>query len=656
MSPALFPKNLIRSIFSMALILVVCILVYVEYSDGMTVRSFSKESDFRVEHISPALLADVNAVIRLNETHFTVYNKKEALRKNRLIVTILNKKGMDYAEFYVLYDKFQSVKSMQGSIRNARGKIIRKLKKNDIKDYSAIDGFTLFDNNRIKYAELMHHEFPYTIDIEYEIYINGLINWPSFFPFSRDASVEHAQFLINFPSDVGMRFHNQNFETQYKIIRESNRTTYQWTFSDLSPCLIEPHGLDESDQMPAIRTAPHLFQFEQYPGDMSSWEAFGAWYAGLNKGRATLPQKAIDEINKMVLDADTDLLKVKRLYAYLQNNTRYVSVQLGIGGWQPFPASTVYENGYGDCKALVNYMQAMLNQAGIESYQVLTKRQNNFSDIILDFPSNQFNHVILMVPLDADSLWLECTDKTIPFGHLGADNEDRHALLIAGNGGKIIKTPKSKALDNQQIRLVHLGLHQDGSAEAAVRLSFTGNQQDRVRRSLLNKSPRDQDKWLRSRLNVSSFRLIKSVIHDMNMDERSISMDLDLYLPGFYSRSGNRLFINPNAFSDAISIPPESAERRHAVMIDYPKCNVDSVWIKIPENYIVEAKPDIIQVETVFGNFSAHYTLIEPAAILYVRKLEYLNRVIPETLFAEYREFLLAVHQSDNKRLVLLMN
>ncbi len=59
--------------------------------------------------------------------------------------------------------------------------------------------------------------------------------------------------------------------------------------------------------------------------------------------------------------------KVFALYDYLQKNTRYISVQLGIGGWQPFPADYVATKRYGDCKALSNFMVALLKEAGIKA-------------------------------------------------------------------------------------------------------------------------------------------------------------------------------------------------------------------------------------------------------------------------------------------------
>ena len=44
------------------------------------------------------------------------------------------------------------------------------------------------------------------------------------------------------------------------------------------------------------------------------------------------------EILKLIEGASTNLEKIEILYRYLQENTRYVSVQLGIGGWQTFDA------------------------------------------------------------------------------------------------------------------------------------------------------------------------------------------------------------------------------------------------------------------------------------------------------------------------------
>ena len=91
------------------------------------------------------------------------------------------------------------------------------------------------------------------------------------------------------------------------------------------------------------------------------------------------------KVKELVKNAPSQEEKIKVLYHYLQENMRYVSVQLGIGGWQTFDAKYVEENKYGDCKALTNFMKSMLKAADIEAYAALIKNGRNVLDQEIDF-------------------------------------------------------------------------------------------------------------------------------------------------------------------------------------------------------------------------------------------------------------------------------
>ena len=122
---------------------------------------------------------------------------------------------------------------------------------------------------------------------------------------------------------------------------------------------------------------------------------------------------------------------------------------MGIGGWQPFEASLVDQYGYGDCKALSNYTKSLLESLNIEARYTLVKAGEDEPNIISDFPSRQFNHVILCVPNQGDTLWLECTSQTNPFGYTGTFTSDRDVLVVTDGGGKIVHTPVYSQKDNQ---------------------------------------------------------------------------------------------------------------------------------------------------------------------------------------------------------------
>jgi len=189
---------------------------------------------------------------------------------------------------------------------------------------------------------------------------------------------------------------------------------------------------------------------------MDTWKNFGLWYYKLRKGRDKLPDEAIKEIKNIVSPSDNSEQKVVKLYKYLQSHTRYISVELGIGDWQPFDARYVYNHGYGDCKALSNYMISLLKEEGIKAYPVLIYSGSSVHPLVKDFPSIQFNHVIVYVPLKNDSLWLECASQTDLPGEVDWDIENREALMVTPRGGVLIKLPKSTPTQNTQVRDIKL--------------------------------------------------------------------------------------------------------------------------------------------------------------------------------------------------------
>src|SRR4030095_3800912 len=138
--------------------------------------------------------------------------------------------------------------------------------------------------------------------------------------------------------------------------------------------------------------------------------------------------------NNLVKDAPSESEKIKRIYEYMQNNFRYVSIQLGIGGYRPFSATFTDQKKYGDCKGLSNYMKAALKSVGIKSHIAIINAQYNAEPVDPDFPANNFNHAILCVP-GKDTIWLECTSSSAEFGKLGTFTENRNALLVTENGG-----------------------------------------------------------------------------------------------------------------------------------------------------------------------------------------------------------------------------
>ena len=159
--------------------------------------------------------------------------------------------------------------------------------------------------------------------------------------------------------------------------------------------------------------------------------------------------------------------KIAAIYQYLASTTRYVSIQLGIGGLQPIAAADVNRTGFGDCKGLSNYMRAMLTELGIPSVYTVISTTNR--RLLADFASaNQNNHVILQVPLPNDTLWLECTNPTLPLGYVHHSIAGHDALLVGPNGGILCQLPTYADSLNTQVNNTLVTCQPDGSAKVEL--------------------------------------------------------------------------------------------------------------------------------------------------------------------------------------------
>ncbi|MFQ5571613.1 MAG: DUF3857 domain-containing protein [Rhodothermales bacterium] len=614
------------------------------------------DETFAVSSLNPLLMLKADAVVRLDLLHFEVSNPGRAVRKVRRVVTVLNADGREAGEFLVQYDdRLRHLKKLRGLIRNAQGKVIRKLKKDDIGDYSAISGYSLYDDNRVRVAQLYHDTYPYTVEFEYEILHDGLISWPTWYPQYKGLPVEYGRYVVEAPSNLEMRYHVHGAELEPDVFTRGKRKTLSWNVSALSALDLEPFSPSWEEQVIAVYTAPAAFEIEGARGKMDSWQAFGRWYRALSVGRTELPPEARREVQQLVAGLTDPREKVRRLYEYLQQKTRYVNISLGLGGWQPFDATYVYERGYGDCKALTNYMLALLEEADIPSFPALIRSGGRAPEVLPNFPSNQFDHVILSVPLAADTVWLECTNQAKAFGHLGTFTEDRYALLVTPEGGELVRTPRSRAHENQQTRRAHVDLASSGSATATVHTRYTGNQQDDVRQNLVLRSGQERKEWLLENIDIGSFELVNVDFSEVDAKRLSFELSFQLKLPSYAARTGKRFFLPVNLLGRWSYIPPKVEERTQPVaFFPYAFVDTDTIRYTLPEGVTVEAMPELVEAETSFGRYRAEVVLEADGTLAYHRLLEITKATFPAEEYDAFRDFMRQISQADRAQVVLV--
>jgi hypothetical protein len=602
--------------------------------------------------IPDSLKKDANAVVRYSMRNIVVKSPGHATIKDHSIITILNEKANDEAEIEVGYNKkFNSVGTVEMVVYDADGKQIKKYRKGDMYDRAENDGMSIITDDRMMGMRHTIASYPVTIEQTTELEVNSCLNFSSWHITRPEIAVQNASCRVLANPAVGFRYLTKNTVITPQKSTQGNMEMYLWEVKNITA--IKPEeGSADWRVFPKIYFTANQFEYDGRSGSFSTWQDYGIWQLALNSDVCSLTPAREEEIRQMTADIKTDKEKVKFLYQYLQHNMRYVSVQLGIGGLKPFAATFVDQKKYGDCKALANYMTALLKAVNIPSYFSIVRAGANEQPADADFPNDTFNHIIVCVPLKGDTTWLECTDMRRPFGKLSTFTENRNALLITETGGKLVNTPKSTIEDNQFKSEVNLTLLADGGAKAKLKIFGTGGYRDQYL-SLSDQKTDDQKKILISYLGMKQPATLD--IMPVKDKEGTIEMLAEMDFDRFCDvAAGSTLFYHPAMFDIwRLTLPPLE-KRKSDYYFEHPMQKTCVTTFELPLGYEVESMPANTSLKFTYGNFSINY-VYDTAKNQVITSASFIlnNFVIPAAKYNEMQQYMDDIARAQNKKLVI---
>lgn len=566
-------------------------------------------------------------------------------------VTVLNRDGLTALNNFVHYDDTKALKNYSAEVFDARGESIKVIRGGKFLDASAVDGGTLYGDARIKYFEYIPTTYPFTIHFHYEQVSDNTALLPRWVPLDEyGVGVLHSEYLISVPEDMDVRVFERNFEPfGVTASKKGNLWTYELKAAapmkeeDLSPPLIE--------RIPFLDIAVSPFRLKNLKGTGSDWKSLGKWqYEYLLRGRDQLPEETLSKVRELVSGMGSTREKVRKIYQFVQDNTRYISVQLGIGGWMPISAEEVDRVKYGDCKGLTNYTNALLKSQGIESYYAVIWAGQQKRDLEEEFASMQGNHVILNVPLEEEDIWLECTSQSLPFNYLGSFTDDRLALLLTPEGGVFKKTHQYLDQDNLTTIRARCAINDNGGLIADFAADYEGVDYD-FNYVIESLSSEEQEELYRERWSKLTDLRIASKAYQNIKEEARFSEVLQIEARDFAQKNGNELLFRPNALSRNIFVPERSRNRKSEFRISRGYKEVVETELQLPEGYRCAQLPKPVLLTSEFGTYMASVEDLGGGRLLYKRNFLLKHGLYPAIEYAEYRQFRQKVAGYDNLRI-----
>ncbi len=563
----------------------------------------------------PNYPAETKAVLLLDEQITTVKDTGEIRTTYRRAYKILRPEGRYVARVVVPFDTETKITFLKAWSLPAAGREY-EVKEKDAIERALYDD--LYSDNKDKLLEIPGADPGTVVGFEYEQKRRPSVLQDLWF-FEDLLPVRQARYTLALPPGWEYQSVWMNHEKQEPVAAGEN--TWRWDLKDLAP--VEPQ-----DSMPPWRAVAGWMAVSYFPRGadrggkaVGTWDDVGRWYSSLSVGRRQSTPAIQAKVAELAASAPGVIEKMRALSGYVQRDIRYVSIQIGIGGYQPHMASDIFTNRYGDCKDKVTLLSTMLKEIGIPSYYVLIHTDRGL--VQEQFPTPlTFNHVILAIALPAGTpleklhsvsdhpklgklLFFDPTDDITPMGHLPSSLQATFGLLVSEAGGELVRLPLQAPATNRLLRTGKLELSPGGTLSGEVKEEREGVQATMRRAAFISSEKNDRKKVIEEFLAgyLTGFSLTSAEVDNLEKYDQNLVLRYRFVADRYAKSAGNMLLLRPRVLGQKAWSVMEGEARKYPVAFRSTSIESDQFEITLPAGYKVEELPAPVELDYGFAEY-----------------------------------------------------
>jgi len=606
-----------------------------------------------------------DAVLLYAEENVTVVSAEKIKTQVRRAYKILRPGGREYG-VAVVYFRIpgEKVTGLRGWCIPAQGKDY------EVKDKEALEvspqGMELVGDLKAKVLRIPAPDPANIVGYEYEVEERPLVlqdEWE----FQGRVPVRESHFSLQLPPGWEYKASWLN----YPEVKPSGNGQ-QWTVSDIKAIRHEPN-------MPPFRgVAGRMILSFIPPGGItaqngfSNWQQMGAWSWNLTQGRTDASPQIKEKVATLTASKSTSLQKMQALAQYVQQEVRYVAIELGIGGWQPHPAAETFAHSYGDCKDKATLLRSMLREIGIDSFPVAINVERGA--VTVETPAHQgFDHEIVAIKLPQDVqdpsliaildhpkfgrlLFFDPTSEMTPFGQISGPLQSNYGLLIAPDGGELLQLPRQSSATNSITRKGMLSLDPTGKLKGEVEEIRLGGRasEERWRLRAVTKDS-EKIKPIEDLLSgsLSLYQITQASVLNMTKTDQPFGFHYSFEAPNYAKQTGGLLLVRPRVLGVKSEGFLETKDpRKFPVEFEGPAKDTDTFDITIPTGYVVDDVPPAIDADYDFASYHAK-TEVKGNLIHYSRTYEIKELSVPVARADDLKKFYRIIASDERNTVVL---
>ena len=430
--------------------------------------------------------------------------------------------------------------------------ILEDVRQGDIIEYSyTIKGFNPIFKN--KYAEVYSMEYGVPV---YEIYYKLIV-----------------------PSERKMSFKNLNLTLQPVTTSINGQQVYEWHRKNVSPIILQDYTPSWYDPYAKILVS-----------EFNSWKEVNDLEMELFPLKKLLSQALLKKIKEIQTTYNTDDERAQRALRFVQDDIRYMGIEMGENSHRPADPSKVFAQRFGDCKEKSYLLCCILNALGIEANPVLinTDIKKNISTLLPAL--TDFDHVTVRVKLGNVYYWF---DPTIAYQRGNIKNlfyPDYQAGLVISDTTASLTSIGFRNISSLHVQDYFTVRSMFGGGYLKVVSVFQGSTADEQRNNFNNQSI--------SELMTSYQKFYASYYEDIKADSLTytdndstgIFITTEYYhIPNFWTEDkskGNKFSFSPFIINNILRRPKEK-DRTMPFKLLFPAKYQEDITVDLPQNWKV---------------------------------------------------------------------
>ncbi len=170
----------------------------------------------------------------------------------------------------------------------------------------------------------------------------------------------------------------------------------------------------------------------------ASWRQAGSDYLAIIDEKLDADRVA-DMAARLVVGVDDTRRKIDIVSHYVQKELHYEAIEFGRRAYVPKTARETLRDRYGDCKDHAVLLVSMLKAVGVPAQLALV---NINQRVLPELPNiDQFDHMIVSVPVDGDRVYIDSTDKDLRLGTTPPRYMAGNHALVLGTTPELLAIP-----------------------------------------------------------------------------------------------------------------------------------------------------------------------------------------------------------------------